>query len=64
MKGNRIMLTPELQKLREYLAGAHQEIDPEELLRELDALDKLNIEILLESLSAPSERCPTCGRKW
>ena len=58
------MLTPELQKIREHLAGARQEIDTEKLLRELNALDELNFEILLESLWAPSECCPTCGRKW
>ncbi|MGB4658676.1 MAG: hypothetical protein WBI07_05830 [Mobilitalea sp.] len=58
------MLTPELQKLKEYLEGVHKELDKEKMLEELIQLDKIEVKALFESLSVSSEKCPTCGRKW
>lgn len=58
------MLTPELQKLKEYLEGTRHNIDAEALLRELNALDQTEMRALFESLAAPSERCPACGRPF
>ena len=57
------MLTPELQKLKEYLEGTRNGIDKAKLLRELDDLDKSEMKALFESLSVSSGLCPACGRK-
>lgn len=62
------MLTPELKKLREYLAedkrmdiDIDMDIDRVALLEELDELNDLRG--YFESLSLSGGVCPTCGRK-
>ena len=60
------MLTPELKKLREYLAedkrmDIDMDIDRVALLEELDELNDLRG--YFESFSLSGGVCPTCGRK-
>lgn len=58
------MLTPELQKLKEYLEGTRDGVNKKKLLEELKLLDETEMEALFESLSLSSGVCPACGRKW
>lgn len=64
MKEDDIMLTPELQKLKEYLEGTRTRIDTDSLLQELYELDSTEMRALYESLAVASERCPACGRPY
>ncbi len=57
------MLSPELQKLREYLEGKRDGVNKELLLKELEELDKTEMKALFESLSMSDGTCPSCGRK-
>ena len=58
------MLSPQLRKLKIQLdAGREQiDIDKEQLLKELNELDKIK-GILLESLALSTKVCPTCGKR-
>jgi len=58
------MLTPELQKLKEYLEGQRSYIDEDSLLRELYELDSTEMRALYESLAMASKKCPACGRPY
>lgn len=64
MKEDDIMLTPELQKLKEHLEGKPTCIDTESLLQELCELDSTEMRALYESLAVASECCPVCGRPF
>lgn len=64
MKEDDIMLTPELQKLKEHLEGKRPNIDTDSLLQELYELDSTEMRALYESLAIASERCPACGRPY
>lgn len=59
------MLTPELDKLRKMLKNNNEEeLDYDKLLEELEHLYRLGPkeDVLSESLSISSGRCPVCGR--
>ena len=60
--GGKSMLTPELQKLKDFLEGSRKSIDEQALLRELHELDRTEMKALDESLSMSTSVCPTCGR--
>lgn len=64
MKEDDIMLTPELQKLKESLEGKHSYIDKNSLLQELNELDNAEMRVWYESLAVASECCPACGRPY
>lgn len=64
MKEDDIMLTPELQKLKERLEGKRPHIDTDSLLQELYELDSTEMRALYESLAVASECCPACGRPY
>jgi hypothetical protein len=59
------MLTPELQKLKKHLEGHNNIIlNNEQLLEELEKLDKGDLQAFLESLAISKGSCSACGRPF
>ena len=58
------MLSPQLRKLKIQLEEGREQndIDKEQLLKELNELDEIK-GILLESLALSTKVCPTCGKR-
>ena len=62
--GGKIMLSPQLKKLKIQLEEGKTsiDIDKKELLAELNEMEAID-GVLLESLSLSTKVCPTCGKR-
>ena len=62
--GGKIMLSPQLRKIKIQLeeGATNIDIDKEELLAELNEMEAIQ-GVLLESLSLSTKVCPTCGKR-